>query len=260
MKIKGKVCLVTGASGGIGREVARTLAARGARLALLARRRPELEALAAELQAAGREAVAVPADVTDPQAVQRAVAQAAASLGGLDLLVNNAGFGYYGPLERMSLEDLQDMLRTNIGGVLAVTQAALPFLKEGHGLVVNISSGLSQRALPFLSAYAGTKAMLNLVSEGMRMELRPYGVRVLTYGPPATNTDFFQHSRSTLDLAETRGRMKLARVEAVAERIVRAIERGRRQVLEGRFLGILNLLAPRLLDALFYRFMVAPRR
>ncbi len=92
------------------------------------------------------------------------------------------------------------------------------------------------------------------------MELRPYGIRVLTYGPPATDTDFFRHSRTTLDLAEARGRMKLARVEEVAERIVRAVERERRQVLEGRALGLMNLIAPRLLDAMFYRFMVAPRR
>ena len=256
MMLSGKACLVTGASSGIGMALARALAGRGARLALLARRRVELESLAAELQVSGGFAVACPADLLDRDATAGAVAGAAKALGGLDVVVNNAGLGYYGPLEDMTQEDLLDLVRVNVGGALAVTKAALPFLKESRGLIVNISSGLSLRALPYLSAYAGSKAMLNKLSDGLRMELRGCGVRVLTYGPPATDTDFVRNSRTTLDLEAAQGRMKLAPVQKVAWRILRAIERDRREVIEGRLLGLMDLVAPRLLDAMFYRFMV----
>jgi short-subunit dehydrogenase len=264
--LQDKACLVTGASSGIGAAVARALFGRGARVALLARRLPELERLAVELEgrnkadgAVERRAVALQADVTDGRQIAEAVCRAAQALNGLDLVVNNAGMGYYGPLERMEPVDLEALVQTNILGVLRVTNAALPHLKQSRGLVLNISSGLSLRALPFLSAYAGTKSMLNLISDGLRMELRPFGIRVLTYGPPATDTEFFAHSRGTLQPGAARRRMRLARVEEVAERIVRAIERDRRQVIEGGLLGLLNLLAPRLLDNLFYRGMVAPQ-
>jgi short-subunit dehydrogenase len=246
--------------------VARVLCGRGARVALLARRLPELERLAMELEAGGqasgamsRRAVVLQADVTDGRTVGEAVSRAAQALNGLDLVVNNAGIGYYGPLERMEPAELEALFQTNILGVLRVTNAALPHLKQSRGLVVNITSGLSLRALPFLSAYAGTKAMLNLISDGLRMELRPYGIRVLTYGPPAMDTEFFEHSRGTLQPGAARRRMKLARVEELAERIVRAIERERRQVIEASVLGLLNLIAPRLLDTMFYRGMVAPQ-
>ena len=266
MNLKGKACLVTGASGGIGAALARALTERGARVALLARRLPELEHLAEQLEdgragrgAAGRQAVVIEADVTDRETIGSAVVRAAQELGGLDLLVNNAGLGYYGPLEGMDPADLEALFQTNVLGVLQVTHAALPYLKEGRGLIVNISSGLSLRALPFLSAYAGSKAMVNLISDGLRMELRPYGIRVLNYGPPATKTEFFQHSRGIPQPAEAMRRMKLARVEDLAERIVRAIERERRQVIEASILGLTNLLAPRLLDSMFYRMMVVPQ-
>jgi short-subunit dehydrogenase len=267
MNLAGKACLVTGASGGIGAALARVLSERGARVALLARRLPELERIAAELEGSGvgggpvgRQAVVIEADVTDGKTIGGAVALAAQKLSGLDLVVNNAGVGYYGPLEQMDPADLGALFETNVLGVLRVTRAALPHLKRGGGLIVNISSGLSLRALPFLSAYAGTKAMLNLISDGLRMELRPYGIRVLTYGPPATDTEFFRHSRGIQQPAAAMRRMKLARVEDLAERIMRAIERERRQVIEGSILGLMNLLAPRLLDAMFYRLMVAPQQ
>jgi NAD(P)-dependent dehydrogenase (short-subunit alcohol dehydrogenase family) len=266
MNLEGKACLITGASGGIGAALARALSERGARVALLARRIPELERLAAQLEGDGagggavdRRAVAIEADVTDGKTIGSAVANAVQALGGLDLLVNNAGLGYYGPLEGMDSADLRALFETNVLGVLHVARAALPHLKRAGGLIVNISSGLSLRALPFLSAYAGTKAMLNLISDGLRMELRPYGIRVLTYGPPTTDTGFFRHSRGTPQPEKAMRRMKLARAEDVAERIVRAIERERRQVIERGILGFINLLAPRLLDAMFYRFMVAPQ-
>lgn len=94
------------------------------------------------------------------------------------------------------MDDFDTLVKTNLHGVLNVIHAALPALKKSRGIIVNVSSALSMRALPFLAAYAGTKSMLNALSDGMRLELAPYGIRVLTYCPPPQTPDSMQgHSR-----------------------------------------------------------------
>jgi short-subunit dehydrogenase len=251
MELKGKVVLVTGASSGIGRELSRLLARRGARLALVARGAEALRALAAELAAGGAEAAAFPADVTDRSAVAAAVAGAAERFGGLDVLVNCAGMGYFGPIETMSAEDIDRVVRTNVHGLLYFTQACLPALIRARGMVVNISSGLAMRALPFLSVYAGTKSMVNAISDGLRLELAPRGVRVIAYCPPATDTGFDAHSPKGPGMdAVGFGGMRTADVRTVAAGILAAMERERRRVGGGFFL-VMNALAPRMLDRMF---------
>ena len=180
-----------------------------------------------------------------------AVSTVRSRFGRIDALVNCAGLGYFGPIETMSMEDLDTVLRTNVHGLLNVTQAALPALKESRGIIVNISSGLSMRALPFLSAYAGTKSMVNAVSDGMRLELAPYGIRVLTFCPPATSTEFDRKALKGPGVEKvSMAGVKTAAVGKVAADIAAAIKTEKREA-GGGFLKVMNALAPKLLDRMF---------
>lgn len=256
MEFQDRVVLITGASSGIGRALAKVLAGRGAKVALLARRREELEKLAMDISAAGGHTLVVPADVTDRAAVEEAVGKAVAHFGRLDAVVNNAGFGYFGTVERMSMDDFDVMIKTNVYGLLHVTQTAIPHLKGSRGMIVNISSGLSKRALPFLSAYAGTKSMVDSLSDGLRLELRKHGIKVLNYCPPEVETGFATRSRKEPGLDALAERRPKAGAVDVARHISRAMAAEKREVVSGKSLMIMNFFAPGLVDRIFYKAMV----
>jgi short-subunit dehydrogenase len=256
MDLGGRVVIVTGASSGIGRELARQLSAKGARLTLLARRAVELDACRGECRDP-EEVLVAATDVTRPGQVSSAVATTFDRFGRIDVLVNAAGLGYFGPVETMKMADFDRMMKVNVYGLLYMTQAALPYLKESRGMLVNVSSALSKRALPFLSAYGGSKAMVDHLTDGLRMELTPYGVHVLGYNPPEVETDFAVNGLRDESLAPTRPR-KGKPVAEVVRRIVAAMEAERRDVVEGRALAWMDLLAPRRTDAMFCRAMVEP--
>jgi short-subunit dehydrogenase len=247
MQLKDKVIVITGASSGIGKEVSKMAAAKGARLAMLSRRLPELEALVTEFKAKNIEAIAIKTDVTSREDIKRAVAEILKKFGHIDVVLNNAGIGHYGAIESLNMEEFDHMMRTNIYGPLYMIQETLPFLKQTKGTIVNISSGLSKRGLPYLSAYGSTKAMFNMISDGLRMELMSTGVKVVVYNPPATDTPFIKDRRNM---------MKLERVEVVAAGIIKAMEKGTREVSHSGFLAFMNFFAPKALDNMFYKAMV----
>lgn len=257
MDLSGKVVIVTGASSGIGRELARQLAGKGAKLALLARREDELKTCAADECGASPDVMVVTTDVTRARECASAVAATFARFGRVDVLVNCAGVGYYGPIESMKMADFDTMLHTNVHGLLHLTQAAVPYLKESRGMLVNVSSALSKRALPFLAAYGGTKALADHLSDGLRMELKPYGIHVLTYNPPEVDTPFAASGLRDADMPAPKPR-KGKPVAEVVGRIVRAMEAEKRDVVEGRALAWMDLLAPKRTDAMFCRMMVEP--
>jgi short-subunit dehydrogenase len=251
MDFQGKVLLVTGASSGIGREVAALLAGRGAKLVLVARNGKALGELAAELGATGAEALPVVADVTDRLALDAAVAAAVARFGRIDILVNNAGLGYFGPVETMSMDDFDRLMKTNLYGLVNATQAAMAELKKSRGMIVNVSSGLALRALPYLAAYSGTKAMVNALSDGLRLEVAPYGIRVLTFCPPAADTGFNERSIKGPGMEKAAlGGMRMAGTAKVAADMVKAMAAEKRQV-GGAFMRVTNFWAPRLMDRMF---------
>ncbi|MDA8441751.1 MAG: SDR family NAD(P)-dependent oxidoreductase [Peptococcaceae bacterium] len=256
MDIKGKVCLITGASSGIGKALAQALSAHGAKLALLARREQELQKLADQLGALNPDILLVPTDVTDRSQVEAAVTKVFNHFGQIDLLVNNAGLGYFGSLEKMSMDDFDQVIKTNIYGLLHMSQAAIPYLKRSHGIILNISSGLSKRSLPYLSAYGGTKSMVDALSDGMRLELKPYGIRVLNYCPPETDTEFHRNSRRQVSMEMGGGTRKMAKVETVVASILKVIASEQREKVEGHFLHVMNFFAPKMLDTMFYKGMV----
>jgi len=189
--LAGQVVVITGASSGIGAATARRLAWGGARLVLTARRRDLLEALARELDPSGENVLAVPADITSEVDRHRLVGEAVVKFGRIDALVNNAGYGTRGPVERVPLELIRKNFETNLFSLIALTQLVLPPMRErGSGCIVNIGSVAGRIARPLSSIYDSTKHALEAVTDGLRGELKPFGVRVTLIRPGFIVTEF----------------------------------------------------------------------
>ncbi|WP_424019639.1 SDR family oxidoreductase [Halorientalis pallida] len=192
--LDGDVALVTGASSGIGRATAKTLADAGAAVAVTARRTDRIETLAEEIESEGGEALAITADVTETDDVERMIERTREELGGLDILVNNAGVMLLAPVIRADLDDLQQMLDVNLMGLMAATRTALPgMLEQDSGHIVNISSVAGRRANEASGGYSATKFGVNAFSESLRKETADSGVRVTVIEPGAVDTELGQH-------------------------------------------------------------------
>lgn len=182
--------LITGASAGIGAALAREFARRGARVLLTARRRDRLETLAAELRAAGGEALAAECDVTKDGDPESAVAAARAAWGGLDVCVANAGFGVVGPFAELSPDDYRRQFETNVFGAMRTARAAMSELRASRGRLALMGSVMGHLPLPGASAYAMSKFALRALSESLRDEWRPLGVSVTLLSPGFVASDF----------------------------------------------------------------------
>jgi NADP-dependent 3-hydroxy acid dehydrogenase YdfG len=200
--LSGTVALVTGASSGIGAATAAALAGQGAAVALLARRRDRLDALAASIHEQGGNALPLEVDVTSQQQVGEAIERTISELGRLDTVVNNAGLMLLGPALDSSTEDWQRMLDLNVMGALYVTHAALPHLVRAAedsprrvADVVNISSTAGRLARPGASVYALTKFGIAAFSESLRQELIQRRVRVSVVEPGTVDTELATHLR-----------------------------------------------------------------
>jgi NADP-dependent 3-hydroxy acid dehydrogenase YdfG len=188
--LSGKTALVTGASSGIGRSTALALAAAGARVALVARRAERLKELAAEVEAAGGQALARAADVTDEADATRAVEDAIGHFGGLDILVNAAGMTQVGRVENANLADWRYVFELNFWAGLYTSRAAIPALKAGGGDIVNISSTAGRRPVgATFGPYAASKFALTAFTESLRAEVTLAGIRVSIIEPGATATE-----------------------------------------------------------------------
>jgi NAD(P)-dependent dehydrogenase (short-subunit alcohol dehydrogenase family) len=186
---RGRSVFITGGSRGLGLVLARELAQEGARLTIVARDELELARAAEELRASGAEVLALPCDVTDAEQVARAIDAAVAHHDGLDVLVNNAGAIQVGPAENMSVEDLRESLDVHLWAAVHTTRAAVPHLSaHRQGRIVNIASVGGKIAVPHLLPYSVGKFALVGFSEGLRHELRRYGVRVTTVCPGLMRT------------------------------------------------------------------------
>lgn len=224
-ELSGKVALVTGASGGIGAAVARSLGAHGVRLALASRRGDDL----------GIEgSVAGPCDVRDAGAVEAFVAEVVERFGGVDILVANAGVGAYGPLLDLDAAHLEEMIDTNVKGTIYSLRTCLPhLLKSDRADFVTIASEAGRRGLPFEAVYCASKFAQVGFTRAMDHELRAQGVRCTNICPGGVATEFAMGRGRTPDMPGLSGMMT---AEDVADAVVFAITRPRNhRILEMAF-------------------------
>jgi len=258
----GTRALVTGASRGIGRAVAHALAERGATVGLAARSTSELEALARALPGAHHP---LTCDVALPASIATAAEDFVAATGGLDLLVANAGIAYYEAVATQSLDKIEQMTEVNWLGTVYTVKAALPFLLEGGGHIVVMSSGAGLRGFPGAAAYSATKAAQRMFAEALRHELAGSGVSVTTVYPGEIRTSLHDHEGTQMP-QWYRGGPNAASAEALAARILTAIERDSRHLHYRpvvKHMGILNGLSPGIADRVLRRLRgdtAAPRR
>jgi NAD(P)-dependent dehydrogenase (short-subunit alcohol dehydrogenase family) len=191
--LTGKVGVITGGSRGIGLAIAHALLHRGASVAITATNQGHLDAASRELTAnvPADRVLALRADVRQYAEVEKAIAAAVATFGGLDVLVNNAGVGVFRPVAETTVEEWHRVIDTNLSGVFYGCHAAIPHLRQrGGGWIVNISSLASKNPFVNAAAYCASKAALNAFSEALMQEVRYDGIRVAYVLPGSVNTGF----------------------------------------------------------------------
>ncbi|MHB0989726.1 MAG: SDR family oxidoreductase [Burkholderiales bacterium] len=219
--IEGKVIVITGASGGLGAATARHLSALGATVVLGARRIERIQSLAEELAASEGKAIAIQADVTQSAQVQALVDAAIDRYGRIDVMINNAGIMPHSPLDRLKIDDWNRTIDVNIKGVLYGIAAALPPMqrqKSGH--FINVSSVAGHKVRPSSAVYAATKHAVLAISEGLRLEVKPYNIRTTVISPGAIDTDL-PDSITEADIAASV--RKIYEIAIPAESFARAV-------------------------------------
>ena len=237
--LNSQVIIITGASSGIGEATARRLVRGGAKVVIFARRADQLKTLAKELDPTGASVLTVAGDVTSDADRRQLVAATLEKFGRIDGLVNNAGYGTRGPVEIVPVDAIRKNFETNLFSLIALTQLVLPHMRErGDGCVVNIGSVAGKIARPMSSVYDSTKHALEAITDGLRGELKPFGVRVTLIRPGFIVTEFIDAASLASDqytdnagpytpfMAGFRvGYQKLQLVAGVPEDIARLVER-----------------------------------
>jgi NAD(P)-dependent dehydrogenase (short-subunit alcohol dehydrogenase family) len=223
MKLDNQVALITGAGRGIGRAIAMAFARQGADLALVARTESELEETAQMIRAAGHRVVAVTADVSHREHVERAVSQALETFDRVDVLVNNAGVQPpIGPLWQNDADEWMRAVAVNLFGPMLCIKAVLPGMMERkRGKIVNLSGGGATGPRPNFGAYAASKAALVRLTETLAMELAPYNIQINALAPGAINTRMLDQVLAAGELAGA----ELAQAQRRTERGGTSIER-----------------------------------
>jgi len=192
--IKDKVVIITGASSGMGEAAAKHLAGLGATVILGARRADRIDKLAKDIQQTGAQALAVKVDVTDLEQVKNMVDSAVRQFGRVDVIVNNAGVMPLSPMDRINVEEWNTMIDVNIKGVLNGIAAVLPYMKEQKsGQIINTSSVAGHKVFYSSAVYSATKYAVRALTEGLRMELKPYNIRTTIVCPGAVKTELLEH-------------------------------------------------------------------
>jgi short-subunit dehydrogenase len=259
-----RVIAITGASAGIGRATALRLARDGAALAICARRVDRLEAAAAEIVAAGGQALPMAADVTSADAINAFVARTVERFGRLDVMMCNAGFGIAGAIDDIAPDQMRKLVDINYHGTYHATRAALPvFRRQRAGHIIVVSSIVGKRGVPYMGAYSATKFAQVGLAECLRSELLGTNIHVSVVYPVSTETEFFDVMSRETGVEVTRAMGPRQNAEAVADAIARAIDRPIPEIYphaKSRALVVLNAIAPGMTDRLVRRFGRKPVR
>lgn len=232
-----KTAIVTGASSGIGRALALQLAERGARVALLARRKDALDALAEEITSFGGRALALACDVGDREQVFASFRAAEATLGPADLLINNAGYGGHRWFLEWDLDDVERMMQVNFLGAVYCTRAVLDsMVRRGSGWIVFMASVAGRIAPPRESVYAASKSALVGLASALSLEVEHVGIHVLTVCPGAVRTPFF--GEGDLEELPPVARRRMVAPEELAGAVLGALRRGRRELTYPRWMAL----------------------
>jgi short-subunit dehydrogenase len=257
MDLKGRAGAITGASSGIGLAIARALAREGVTVVLGARRGDRLQQAVEAIRAAGGAAEAVVMDVTVEADVQRLVERAQAAAGHLDIMVCNAGFGYYGTVEETPPDVMRQMMDVNFMGTYLGARAALPiFRKQGHGHLVVISSIVGRRGIAQMSGYTATKAAQVGFVEALRTEFVGTDIHASVVLPVSTETEF--RTAMSRDYGHSvKGLGPKQSADTVAGAVIRCLHRPAAEVyphVTSRALTIINALAPGFADGLVRKY------
>jgi NADP-dependent 3-hydroxy acid dehydrogenase YdfG len=192
--IKNKVVIITGASSGMGEAAAKHLAKLGATVVLGARRKDRIEKLAKQIADDGGKALAINADVTNREQMKNLASETVKQLGRIDVILNNAGVMPLSPIDRLNVEEWDTMIDVNIKGVLNGIAAVLPYMKEQKfGQIINTASVAGHKIFGGSAVYSATKFAVRALSEGLRMEVKPYNIRTTIVCPGAVKTELLEH-------------------------------------------------------------------
>ena len=220
--IRGKVIVITGASSGLGEAAARRLSAEGATVVLGARRAERLGSLSRELGIRGGKSLVVATDVTDRAQVQKLVDSAVETFGRVDVLINNAGVMPLSPLANLKVDEWDRMIDVNIKGVLYGIAAALPHMqRQQAGHIINVSSVAGHKVGPTFAVYSATKHAVRTLTEGLRMEVKPYNIRTTIISPGAVATELLDGISDPETAAANRA--YVAKVAVPADSFARAV-------------------------------------
>jgi short-subunit dehydrogenase len=254
--LQGRRVLITGASGGIGRALALRLGQAGARLALSGRSAERLEQTAEEVKKGGTEVHCIAADITLEGDRRRLLDQAAERLGGLDVLVNNAGIASWAHFANSTEEILRQIMEVNFFAPAELIRSAIPILVNGdEPAVVNVASMCGRKAMPAWSEYSASKYALCGLTEALRGELARFDIDILLIVPGLTSSDFSRHvlkSEGRAELDFTKGMPP----DVVADRIVRSLEKNKTETVIGsdaKWMLRFNKFFPRWLDRILAR-------
>lgn len=229
--LRNRVVLITGASGGLGEQLAYQAARKGAIVVACARRLDKLQEVVANCrQISGRLAFAYTLDVADPKQIERVLAEVETNVGPVDVLINNAGFGLMENLLNIDEKTIEEMFRVNVLGLIYLSKyTALQMAKRHRGAIINIASMAGKMATPKSTIYSATKFAVLGFSNALRLELKPLGISVLTVNPGPIATNFFERADKSGNYLKNLGSLVLD-PESVAKKIIKTIGSRKREV------------------------------
>ena len=263
LPLREQVVVITGASSGIGLVTAKQAADAGARVVLAARNGHDLERAVAEIRGGGGRAIHVTADVADPRQVEAIAGAAVAEFGRIDTWVNNAAVSMYGRVMELSIDDMRRQMDVNYWGQVYGSRAAVSRMRERGGALINVSSALSDRAIPLQANYCAAKHAIKALTDGLRMELEEAGVpiSVTLVKPASVDTPFFEKAKTYLGV-EPQPVPPVYAPKVVSDVILHAAQFPIRELIAGGSGAKLSAarFAPRLADYYMERWTFASQR